>query len=106
MVRDVKEVPHLLVRLTLTGPTFQDRAPEPFIQVGRSRSLFVSIDEDGLRAHGYFDEVPAGGEMVEFGFGHQVLLQFPPFNASNIERLDRAKLPIGTQIPSKLGGEG
>lgn len=93
VVRDLFEVPHLLVRLTITGPYFPHRAEEPFVAVGRVRSKFVNISEDGLRADAYFDKpLPKAGRVV---FGHRDTIELivpGRLQAADVVRLDHKRL--------------
>jgi hypothetical protein len=103
VLRDLHEGPHLLVRLSLTGPFFPPRSAEPFATVGKVRSRFVLLLEDGLRADAYFDRRLPESEPVAFGYGRRVAFRFPGgFKRSAIRRLDRTRLPPGTRIPDGL----
>ncbi len=106
VVRDLNQEPHLLMRITLTGTHFPHRALKPFVAVGEVRSLFVSIAEDGLSAHAYFDKPLPQGSRIEFGYGEQALLRFPgPFDPHGIRPLDRKRLPSNTRLVERfLGG--
>jgi hypothetical protein len=103
VVRDIDEHPSLFLRLELTGPYFGARALEPFVLVGRVRSRFVRIDQEGLRALAYFDRrLPEDGE-VAFGWGEEALYLFPRrFDLSGVARLDRGRLPRRLEIPEGL----
>jgi hypothetical protein len=93
VVVDLFDRPHLLTRLTLTGPHFPHRSAAPHLTVGETRSKFVRISEDGLRADAYFDEpLPEGGQIV-LGWGGSVDLIFPePFRREVVRKLDRERL--------------
>jgi hypothetical protein len=103
VVRDLYEKPHLLLRLKLTGTHFPQRALEPFVVVGKMRSRFVEIAEDGLSANAYFDEpLPVGGR-VEFGYEREVLLRFPAvFDSETVELLDPKRLPERTRLVERF----
>lgn len=99
VVRDLDDRPHLLTRLTLEGGGFPQRSAEPYVRVGRTRSRFVLIDEDGQVAHAYFDRpLPAEG-VVEFGYGQQPFHRFPAFDRTRVAGLDRDRLPAATVLP-------
>jgi hypothetical protein len=99
VLKDLFGKPHLLLRVTITGPHFPHRATEPFVKIGKKRSRFVYISEDGLRADAYFDlDDAASGELV-FGHGDDVELIVPDgFSADRVERLDRGRLPEETVL--------
>jgi len=107
VVRDLNQQPHLLVRIRLTGTHFPDRALEPFVVVGKVRSRFVNIADDGLSADAYFDEpVPQGGR-IEFGYGAEVLLRLPrAFDSEAVELLDLKRLPSNTRFIERFLGKG
>lgn len=89
--------PHLLLRLKLTGTRFQERALEPIVTIGASRSLFVEIADDGLAACAYFDHPVPSRATVEFGYGHGPLLRFAGYVTPKvIKTLDPKLLPRGT----------
>jgi hypothetical protein len=103
VLRDLHEVPHLLARLTLTGPFFPPRSAEPCATVGTVRSRFVLLLEDGMRADAYFDRRLPDGEPVAFGYGRRIAFRFPGgLKRSAIRRLDRTRLPQGIRIPDGL----
>jgi hypothetical protein len=93
VVMDLFQVPHLLTRVTLTGPHFAHRAQEPYVAIGKIRSKFVRISEDGLRVDAYFDRpLPSEGQVV-FGWYQSVDLIVPePFRFSAVQTLDRERL--------------
>ncbi len=105
VVRDLNEEPHLFMRLKLTGTHFQERALEPFVVVGKTRSRFVTISDDGLTARAYFDvQLPQGGR-VEFGYGTDLLLRFPrAFDREEAALLDAKRLPSQTHFMDRFLG--
>jgi hypothetical protein len=107
VVRDLNQEPHLLMRIMLTGTHFPERALEPFVIVGKVRSLFVSIADDGLSARAYFDEPVQDGSRIEFGYGTEVLLRFPrAFERKGIKLLDPKRLPSNTRFIERFLSEG
>ncbi|MBI1786501.1 MAG: hypothetical protein HYR60_02980 [Acidobacteria bacterium] len=97
VLRDLHEIPHLLLRIKVTGTHFPRRALEAFVSIGEVRSRFVEIGPDGLSASAYFDRAPREG-VVEFGYGAEVLLRFPvPFRRAVVRELDPARLPPHTR---------
>jgi hypothetical protein len=98
VVRDLHQVPHLLLRLKLAGTYFPQRALEPWVRIGRLRSRFVQIAPDGLSASAYFDRLPRGG-TVELGYGPDVLLRFPErFGAEPLRALEVKRLPPNVRL--------
>src|SRR6266487_1233916 len=96
VIRDVGKKPHVFVRVRLSGWHFPERAPEPFLVIGKAISKFVLIVEDGATADAYFDVRPPAARRVSFGYGNIVSWDFDlPVAPSKIERLDRARLPKG-----------
>jgi len=94
VVRDVQERPHVFVRVRLTGWHFPQRAPEPFLTIGRAVSAFVLIGREGTSADAYFDVRPPAAERVSFGYGKVVSWDFDlAIEPGRIERLDRGQLP-------------
>ena len=95
VVRDVGKRPHVFVRVHLSGWYFPQRAPEPFMVIGKTVSRFVVINADGT-ADAYFDVKPPGARRVSFGYGRIISWDFDTTIASRIPRLDRKRLPKGT----------
>lgn len=99
VVVDLLHIPHLLRRLTITGPHFPHRAEEPFVRVGNVRSRFVRISPDGMRADAYFDtDLPNNGEIV---FGHRDTVELILRNNyadEQLVRLDRTRIPKATRF--------
>ncbi len=106
VLRDLHQEPHLLMRLKLTGTYFPQRALEPFVIVGKVRSRFVEITDDGLSANAYFDEPLPEGEKPEFGYGEEVLLRFPrAFDNDAFQPLDPERLPRNTRFTARFLGD-
>jgi hypothetical protein len=102
VVADFPGKPHLFVRLKLTGWHFPERAPEPFMLVGRAVSHRVVIAPDGLSASGYFTERPPAARQVSFGYGQTVAWDFPTaIRPERLRRLDRGRLGE-VLIPDRL----
>lgn len=96
VVRDVENKPQVFIRIRLSGWHFPERAPEPFLLIGKSVSKFVIIGADGSTADAYFDVKPRGAKRVSFGYGETVSWDFDVNVAfGRLARLDRAKLPKG-----------
>jgi len=106
VIRDLNQEPHLLMRIKLTGTHFPQRALKPFVAVGKARSRFVSIADDGLSACAYFDEPGPDGSRIEFGYGEEVLLRFPkPFYREVVRFLDPKRLPSNTRFIERFFGK-
>jgi hypothetical protein len=102
VVTDFAGQPQLFVRLKLAGWNFPERAPEPFMLVGRTISERVVIAPDGLSAAGYFAEPLPEAEGVSFGYGNTVSWDFPVhIRPERLRRLDRRRL-ADTAIPDRL----
>ena len=97
IIRDLDQVPHLFMRLKLTGTHFVQRALEPFVTIGKVRSRFVTISDDGLSACAYFDKQLPKGEPILFGYGMEVMLRFSKaFHHDEAVLLDPKRLPANT----------
>lgn len=106
VVRDLYNQPHLLMRVKLTGTFFPQRAEEPFMRVGKVRSRFVVIADDGQSASGYFDEPPPERDLVEFGYGDQILLRATRrFSMDGVRPLDPKRLPAKTRFLDRFFGD-
>jgi hypothetical protein len=106
VLRDLNQEPHLLIRVKLGGTYFPQRALEPFAVVGKVRSRFVEIADDGLSARAYFGEPLPEGGRIEFGYGEQILLRFPgAFDPGVVECLDPERLPEHTRRLGEFGEE-
>jgi hypothetical protein len=96
VVRDIGKKPHILIRVRLTGWHFPQRAPEPFLVIGKTVSKFVILDEEGTTADAYFDVRPPAAKRVSFGYGNIIAWDFEvPIAPAKIETVDRARLPKG-----------
>jgi hypothetical protein len=101
VVRAIDRRPHLLLRITVTGTSFPQRALVPFVQMaaGESvmRSWFAEISDDQQELHGYFaTDVPLEG-IVEYGYGPTVYGRASQAVAAGaVRRLDRGRLPPET----------
>jgi len=96
VVRDVAEKSHVFIRVRLSGWHFPERAPEPFLLIGKTVSKFVLIDPEGTTADAYFDVMPQAAGRLSFGYGNIVSWDFSiKVNPAGIERLDRERLPKG-----------
>jgi hypothetical protein len=96
VVRDVAQKPHVFIRIRLSGWHFPERAPEPFVVIGKALSKFVLIDHEGTTADAYFDVMPPTAERVTFGYGTVVSWDFDvAIDPAHVDRLDRARLPRG-----------
>jgi hypothetical protein len=96
VVRDVAEKPHVFIRVRLSGWHFPERAPEPFLVIGKAISKFVIIDNEGATADAYFDVKPPAARRVNFGYGNVISWDFDvSVDPANIAPLDRRKLPKG-----------
>ena len=96
IVRDMSKRPQVFIRVRLSGWRFPERAPEPFVVIGKAVSKFVLIDKVGTAADAYFDVVPPSAERVSFGYGKIVSWDFDvAIDPRRIERLDRTRLPKG-----------
>lgn len=102
VVTDFPGKPQLFVRLKLAGWNFPERAPEPFMVVGRTVSERVVIAPDGQSALGYFAEPLPEAEGVSFGYGQTVSWDFPVrIRPERLRRLDRRRLSE-VAIPDRL----
>jgi hypothetical protein len=84
--------PNLFVRIKLTGTEFPVIAQIPQVWVGKVQARKVLVDEDHRTVRAYFDTAPGRGNLY---FGHlgRPELDFGPFDARRVERLDRGRLP-------------
>ncbi len=91
------------MRIRLTGTHFPQRALEPFVVVGKVRSRFVEIADDGLSANAYFDRPPPQRGRIEFGYGEDILLRFPrAFDKGVAKLLDAERLPKKTRFVDRF----
>lgn len=102
VIGDYPGRPHLFLRVKLTGWHFPERAPEPFMVIGRTVSDRVLIAPDGLSASGYFTEPIPSADLVSFGYGRTIAWDFPTkIRPERLRRLDRRRLADVT-IPQGL----
>jgi hypothetical protein len=100
VLRDIEQRPHLLTRIKLSGAYFPRRALDPFVIVGRVRSLFVEISEDSLNARAYFDAPLPEAGTIRFGYGSEIELGLAgQFSHDDVQRLDPARLPKNVRLP-------
>jgi hypothetical protein len=99
VVRVLDELPHLLVRMEVSGEYFPHRAPHPFvmIKVGEEeyfKDLFTEVSQDNQKLLGYLPiNIPSKGVIV-FGYGNEIWGTVPgEFDTVSVIRLDREKLP-------------
>ena len=96
VARDVAKKAHVFIRVRLSGWYFPERAPEPFLVIGKVVSKFVLIGPEGTTADAYFDVKPPAAQRVSFGYGNIVSWDFDvTVDPAGIERLDRARLTKG-----------
>lgn len=99
VIKELDDRPHLLVRIEITGPYFPHRAPEPFVRIlsGErvvAESWFAKVSEDNRKLLGYFPTDVPEGEIIEFGYGNEVMGRIPAaFETSIVQRLERERLP-------------
>lgn len=97
VVRVVDHKPHLVVRITVTGGHFPQRALVPFIRVMEgekvvARDWFTEIGEDGSLIAYFQTDMPKSG-VLEYGYFPEILGRISlRFNANAIQRLDRKRL--------------
>jgi len=99
VVRVLDKLPHLLVRIEISGEYFPHRAPHPFvmIKIGEEeyfKDLFTEVAPDNQRLLGYLPvNFPPKGIIV-FGYGDEIWGAIPrEFDSKVVKRLDREKLP-------------
>jgi hypothetical protein len=103
-VRELGGQPHLLLRLDVTGSLFPHRNAPAFLRIVRSAregivSWIAEVSPDGRTLSGYFGVDDATKGMIEYGYGQTILGRLErPFDATEVKRLDRARLPRETVI--------
>jgi len=103
VIKDLRGKRQLYIRLRLTGWHFPHRAAEPFAVIGNVVSQRVIISRDGLSADAYFDRRVPPAQRVSFGYGKIIAWDFDiPIQPTQIEFLDRTKLPAGTFDPFEI----
>jgi hypothetical protein len=97
VLREVGELPHLLLRIAIRGGRFPQRALEPFARVddsGRAvEAYLVEIDDDesGLRAY-FASDLPLRGSLT-LGYGSEVTAEIPLTRLElQAQRLDEQKI--------------
>jgi hypothetical protein len=96
VVHDFAKKPHVFIRVRLTGWQFPQRAPEPFLVIGKAVSRFVLIEQGGAMADAYFDIRLPAVKRVSFGYGKVISWDFDvAVNPKQLHRLDRARLQKG-----------
>jgi hypothetical protein len=104
VVREIDGRPHLLVRVSIRGGFFPQRALVPFVRLVDGdkpsvRAWFTEIRDDSNELLGYFPTDMTGGGVLECGYGQDVVgrssIRFDP---RSIKRLDRARLPKGMTV--------
>jgi hypothetical protein len=96
VVHDVNNKPHVFIRVRLSGWHFPQRAPEPFMVIGRVVSKFVLIGPGEAYADGYFDVRPPRARQVSFGYGNTISWDFAvAVDPPKVPALDKKRLPKG-----------
>lgn len=90
---DVDNIPHLFLRIKLTGTEFPLAAQDPQVWVGETFARHVLISEDRRSVCAYFDITPPEGREIYFGHFGRAELQFGAFKPTTLQRLDRLRLP-------------
>ena len=90
---DVNGVPHLFLRIKLTGTEFPLVAQVPQAWVGKTFAKHVLITEDRRTVRAYFDSPPPEGGEIYFGHLGKAELRFGPFRTATLVKLDRSRLP-------------
>jgi len=96
VVHDMAGKPHIFLRVRINGWHFPERAPEPFLAIGRAVSKFVLIGSEGTSADAYFDVRPPKARQISFGYGNTISWDFNVVvDPSRSTPLDRKRLPKG-----------
>lgn len=104
---DVNGVPHLFLRIKLTGTEFPLIAQIPQVWFGETFAKHVLITDDRRTVHAYFDALPPEGEDIYFGHLGKAELRFRSFMpASRLVMLDRSRLPKNVVLPEWRSEEG
>jgi hypothetical protein len=99
VVREIDARPHLLLRVTITGGSFPQRALVPWVRLvlGESvaaRAWFTDISDDSDALRGYFPTDVSLDGTVEYGYGPHVYGRaLEKLDAGAVTRLDRTRLP-------------
>lgn len=104
VVKVINDIPHLLVRMKISGGHFPHRAPHPFIhvRVGESEyftDYFTQVSNDNASLVGYLPvNFPEKG-VLEFGYGNEIWgTVADEFRGDSIPRLDKKRLPSEIRI--------
>jgi hypothetical protein len=98
VVREVDHRPHLLVRISVSGGHFPQRAMVPVMGITHdgklvARSWFTEISADEQTLYGYFATDLPGEGVIEFGYAGQPLGRVRArFDGKEIRRLVRERL--------------
>jgi hypothetical protein len=102
VIREVDHRPHLVVRITVRGRHFPQRALVPFMRIVQgdtmvARDWFTEITADSQALVGYFaTDLPREG-VIEYGYFPQILGRVRArFEATAIKRLDRSR--VGREV--------
>jgi hypothetical protein len=97
VLREVGELPHLLLRIGIRGGRFPQRALEPFARVSDSGKTVeahlveIDPDESGLRAY-FASDLPLRGNLM-LGYGSEVTAEIPLVRLElQAQRLDDQKI--------------
>jgi hypothetical protein len=99
VVREIAGRPHLLLRVTIRGGYFPQRALVPWVRLAAgeavpARAWFTEISDDSNELRGYFPTDVSLDGTVEYGYGPQVYGRaLDRFDAGAVTRLDRGRLP-------------
>ena len=104
IVRVLDDLPHLLVRIEVSGEYFPHRAAHPFVMIKVReeeyfKDLFTEVSADNQKLIGYLPiTIPSKGVIV-FGYGNEIWGAVPDgFDTASVTRLDRDKLPKRIRI--------
>ena len=104
VVRVLDGLPHLLIRMEVSGEYFPQRAPHPFVMIKIGveeyfKDLFTEISSENQKLIGYLPtNIPSKGVIV-FGYGDEIWGTVPgEFQTTSVARLDRKRLPKNTVV--------
>jgi hypothetical protein len=90
---DVHGIPHLFMRIKLSGTKFPLFAQAPDAWIGKIPARHVLVSEDQMSVRAYFSlPIPESGE-IRFGHAGRAELEFGSFSQAGIVKLDRKRLP-------------
>jgi hypothetical protein len=98
---DVHGVPHLFLRIQLSGTEFPLLAKTPQVWIGKTPAEHVLVSGDQMIVRAYFGlPCPDGGEIF---FGHAGVheLGFGRFSPAGLASLDRERLPKNVVLEGK-----